>query len=90
MEPFHFGSPYSSPAIVYQFLIRVQPYTLGAKIIQNGKFDIADRLFYATSDTYKCATEEMADIRELVPEFYCLPDFLLNNNKLDLGVQQSG
>lgn len=27
----------------------------------------------------------MADIKELIPEFFYLPDFLLNNNKFDLG-----
>ncbi len=28
----------------------------------------------------------MADVKELVPEFFYLPDFLLNTNKFDLGI----
>jgi len=27
---------------------------------------------------------------ELVPEFYCLPEFLSNRNNFDLGVTQAG
>ena len=32
----------------------------------------------------------MADVRELIPEFFYLPDFLVNRNKFDLGIKQSG
>ena len=27
----------------------------------------------------------MADVKELIPEFFYLPDFLTNNNHFDLG-----
>ncbi|CAN0479410.1 unnamed protein product, partial [Discosporangium mesarthrocarpum] len=30
------------------------------------------------------------DVRELTPEFYNLPDFLVNANRFDLGVTQRG
>ena len=29
-------------------------------------------------------------IKELIPEFYCLPEFLDNSNGFDLGVRQDG
>lgn len=32
----------------------------------------------------------MSDVKELIPEFYCLPDFLLNSNHWDLGETQKG
>ena len=32
----------------------------------------------------------MADVRELIPEFFYLPDFLTNRNNFDLGTKQSG
>jgi len=32
----------------------------------------------------------MADLKELIPEFFYLPEFLLNSNRFDLGVKQSG
>lgn len=88
--PFHFGSHYSSPAITLQFLIRLAPFTSGAKELQGGRFDLADRLFFSIAESYKAATEELADVRELIPEFTYLPDFLINADKLDFGKQQTG
>jgi hypothetical protein len=32
----------------------------------------------------------MADVKELIPEFFYLPEFLINSNKFDLGRKQSG
>ena len=32
----------------------------------------------------------MADVRELIPEFVYLPDFLTIGNNFDLGMKQSG
>ena len=39
IPPFFYGSMYSSPAITLWYLIRMQPYSDGAKSIQNGHFD---------------------------------------------------
>ena len=89
-SPFHFGSHYSSPAITLQFLIRMAPFTSGAKELQGGRFDLADRLFFSIAESYKAATEELADVRELIPEFTFLPDFLINADRLDFGKQQTG
>ena len=32
----------------------------------------------------------MADVKELIPEFFYLPEFLVNSNRFDLGVKQNG
>ncbi len=32
----------------------------------------------------------MQDVKELTPEFYYLPDFLVNDNALPLGTRQDG
>lgn len=87
---FHFGSHYSSPAIVLQFLIRLPPFSTGAKELQGGRFDLPDRLFIAVEDSFHAATEEVSDVRELIPEFFCLPEFLINQEKLDFGIMQTG
>jgi hypothetical protein len=86
IPPFHFGSHYSSPGTTLQYLIRLFPYTEGAKELQGGRFDIADRLFYDIAGAYRLATEDIADVRELIPEFYFLPEFLLNQDSHDFGV----
>lgn len=87
---YHYGSHYSSPAIIMQYLIRIAPYNQGHKELQGGKFDLADRLFFSFQESYKGATEEISDVRELIPEFYYCPEFLMNLEKYDFGVQQTG
>jgi hypothetical protein len=87
---YHYGSHYSSPAIILHYLIRLDPFSEGAKAIQNGHFDLPDRLFFSINHTFRNATEETSDVRELTPEFYSLPEFLLNLNKEDFGETQTG
>lgn len=87
---YFFGTHYSSPAITMQYLIRIKPFTKGAIALQSGHFDIADRIFFALSESYKGATEEYSDVRELIPEFFYLPEMFLNLDKNDFGVQQTG
>ena len=48
------------------------------------------RLFHSLEESFKGATEEISDVRELIPEFYCLPDFLINKEKHNFGITQSG
>ena len=87
---FHYGSHYSSPAVILQFLIRLSPYSEGAKELQGGRFDLADRLFFAIEESFNASIEEVSDVRELIPEFFCLPDFLVNREKLNFGKTQTG
>jgi hypothetical protein len=70
IPPFFYGSMYSSPAITLWYLIRMQPYADGAKSIQNGAFDLPDRLFFSMEDSYRNSVEEMSDVRELIPDFF--------------------
>jgi hypothetical protein len=86
VPPYYYGSHYSTPAIVIYFLIRLYPYSEGAMDFQSGVFDIADRLFHSISKCFRNTMEEMSDIRELIPEFFYLPEMYLNVNKLDLGL----
>lgn len=88
---FHYGSHYSSAAIVLYYMIRLEPFTSQNIQLQGGKFDISDRLFFSIHETFKNATEDrnMSDVKELIPEFYYLPDFLTNRDNLDLGVRSN-
>lgn len=48
-------------------------------------------MFHSIKDAWLSASEQnMSDIKELIPEFFYLPEFLLNQNNFDLGVKQSG
>lgn len=55
--------------------------------MKGGHFDLADRMFHSIKDSWLSASKNnMADVKELIPEFFYLPDFLLNTNKFDLGM----
>ncbi|KAH8042413.1 hypothetical protein HPB51_023252 [Rhipicephalus microplus] len=49
------------------------------------KFDVADRQFHSVEGTWKMLMESPNDVKELIPEFFYLPEFLTNMNAFDLG-----
>lgn len=88
--PYHFGSHYSSSSIVLWYLLRLEPYTSYHIWLQNGRFDRPDRLFYSIETAYHGCTTNLMDSKELIPEFFCNPEFLENINGFELGVMQDG
>lgn len=90
-HPFHFGTHYSSAMIVSSFLVRLKPFVDSYLLLQGGKFDIPDRLFHSIGKSWlSCSRDNTTDVRELVPEFFYMPEFLINGNNLDMGSLQDG
>ena len=56
--------------------------------MQGGHFDHADRLFHSIADTWTNVLHNSSDVKELIPEFYYHPEFLLNANNFDFGARQ--
>ncbi|ODV86682.1 hypothetical protein CANARDRAFT_174748 [[Candida] arabinofermentans NRRL YB-2248] len=89
--PFHYGTHYSSAMIVTSYLIRLKPFVKSYLLLQGGKFDHADRTFYSIAKTwYSASRDHTTDVRELIPEFYYLPEFLVNSNNFEFGNLQDG
>lgn len=89
--PFHYGTHYSSAMIVSSFLLRLKPFTKTYLLLQDGHFGPVDRLFNSINRTWLSASKENAtDVRELIPEFYYLPEFLVNTNHYQFGQDQNG
>ncbi|KAB0793199.1 hypothetical protein PPYR_12819 [Photinus pyralis] len=89
--PYHFGTHYSSAMIVCSYLVRLEPFTQHFLRLQGGHFDLADRMFHSVKEAWLSASKHnMADVKELIPEFFYLPEFLCNSNQFDLGCKQSG
>ena len=87
--PFHYGTHYSSAMIVTSYLIRLPPFVQSYLLLQGGNFDHPDRLFFSVAKAWMSASRDnMTDVRELIPEFYYLPDFLMNINGYDFGSRQ--
>ena len=89
-EKFLYGSHYSSPGIVVHFLMRQEPFTTMHIQLQSGRFDCADRLFLDVASSWNSCMTSSSDMKELVPEFYYLPEMFLNTNNFPLGRTQSG
>ncbi|EOA19773.1 hypothetical protein CARUB_v10000019mg [Capsella rubella] len=89
---FHYGSHYSSAGIVLFYLIRLPPFSAENQKLQGGQFDHADRLFNSIKETWLSAAGKgnTSDVKELIPEFFYMPEFLENRFYLDLGEKQSG
>eukprot|EP00929_Paragymnodinium_shiwhaense_P070397 TRINITY_DN35653_c0_g1_i1.p1 TRINITY_DN35653_c0_g1~~TRINITY_DN35653_c0_g1_i1.p1 ORF type:complete len:2875 (-),score=560.22 TRINITY_DN35653_c0_g1_i1:202-8826(-) len=86
--PYHYGTHYSTPAFVMHFLVRLQPFSSLACALQGGRHDIADRIFGSMTESWRSCTHEVSDVRELIPEFFVLPEFFVNVNKLNFGRRQ--
>ncbi|KAH7063205.1 hypothetical protein B0J12DRAFT_641803 [Macrophomina phaseolina] len=86
---FHYGTHYSSAMIVTSYLIRLQPFVQSYLLLQGGSFDHADRLFDSIEKAWNSASRDnMTDVRELIPEFFYLPEFLKNMNGYNFGTKQ--
>nr|CAH8819280.1 unnamed protein product [Trichobilharzia regenti] len=89
--PYHYGTHYSSAMIVASYLFRMEPFAQHFLKLQGGHFDLPDRMFHSVKDAWLSASRHnMADVRELIPEFFYLPDFLINSNNFEMGIKQNG
>ncbi|KFQ27432.1 Lysosomal-trafficking regulator, partial [Merops nubicus] len=91
VQPYHYGSHYSNSGTVLHFLVRLPPFTKMFLAYQDQSFDIPDRTFHSTNTTWRLSSyESMTDVKELIPEFFYLPDFLVNREGFDFGIRQNG
>ncbi|CAG09550.1 unnamed protein product, partial [Tetraodon nigroviridis] len=79
VQPYHYGSHYSNSGTVLHFLVRMPPFTKMFLAYQDQSFDIPDRTFHSMNTTWRLSSyESMTDVKELIPEFFYLPEFLVN------------
>ncbi|KAK6626033.1 hypothetical protein RUM43_006337 [Polyplax serrata] len=90
IPPFHYGTHYSTAAFILNWLIRIEPLTTMFLALQGGKFDHPNRLFSSISLTWKNCQRDTSDVKELIPEFFFLPEMFVNNNRYRLGHQEDG
>ncbi|XP_023603302.1 neurobeachin-like protein 2 [Myotis lucifugus] len=88
IDKFHYGTHYSNAAGVMHYLIRMEPFTSLHVQLQSGRFDCSDRQFHSVAAAWQARLDSLADVKELIPEFFYFPDFLENQNGFDLGCLQ--
>lgn len=84
------------PSKLWNFTIKKKGFNCVAHehacscICPQGGFDIPERMFYSIKKEWDSSSRDnMGDVRELIPEFFYLPDFLLNSNNIQLGWEQN-
>ncbi|XP_046395262.1 neurobeachin isoform X2 [Ischnura elegans] len=90
IPPFHCGTHYSTAAFVLNWLVRVEPLTTMFLALQGGKFDHPNRLFSSIANSWKNCQRDTSDVKELIPEFFFLPEMLVNSNNYRLGTLEDG
>ena len=80
-----YGSHYSTALYVSYYLVRVFPFANVRIELQGSSFDDPNRLFNTMEASFYCASTQKSDLRELIPELFCFPEMLLNNNDFNLG-----
>ncbi|XP_055302302.1 neurobeachin isoform X5 [Sitodiplosis mosellana] len=90
IPPFHYGTHYSTAAFVLNWLIRIEPFTTMFLALQGGKFDHPDRLFSSVTLAWKNCQRDTSDVKELVPEWYFLPEMFYNSSSYRLGTREDG
>ena len=90
MKPYIYGSNYSNPMYVCNFMMRLFPFTHISIELQGNKFDDANRLFLSVKNSFFNSITQKTDVRELIPEFFYMPEIFININELNMGVEENG
>uniref|UniRef100_A0A3B4UDY1 Neurobeachin n=1 Tax=Seriola dumerili TaxID=41447 RepID=A0A3B4UDY1_SERDU len=86
--PCHYNSHYSTAATALHWLVRIEPFTTFFLSANNNKFDHPDRTFSAIDRSWRNCQRDTSDVKELIPEFYYLPEMFVNSNGYHLGMRE--
>ncbi|KAM6178631.1 neurobeachin isoform 2-T2 [Rhynchocyon petersi] len=86
--PYHYNTHYSTAASALSWLVRIEPFTTFFLNANDGKFDHPDRTFSSVSRSWRTSQRDTSDVKELIPEFYYLPEMFVNSNAYNLGVRE--
>ena len=86
----YFNTQYSNIVYTSNYMIRLFPYSFISIELQGNGFDNPNRLFFSIQDTFFNISSQKSDLRELIPEFFYLPEMLMNINCLNFGNKMNG
>ncbi|XP_060751633.1 neurobeachin a isoform X2 [Tachysurus vachellii] len=84
----HYTSLYSTAASTLLWLHRIEPFTTFYLNGNDNKFDHPDRTFSGIMRSWRSCQRDTSDVKELIPEFYYLPEMFVNSNGYDLGLRE--
>jgi len=87
--PVLFNSHYSNPSYVSFYMKRIFPYFLISKEIEGENNENPERNFIDLNNTFLNCINTKGNLKELIPEFFYLPEIFRNINQLNLGFTKS-
>ncbi|XP_068123164.1 neurobeachin isoform X2 [Hyperolius riggenbachi] len=85
--PYHYNTHYSTSTFTLCWLVRIEPFTTFFLTVNDSKFDHPDRTFSAVARSWRNCQRDTSDVKELIPEFYYLPEMFVNSNAYNFGVR---
>jgi len=85
-----FNTHYSNSIYTSNFLLRLFPYSFSSIELQGNGFDDPNRLFYSIDETFNNIATQKSDLRELIPEFFYLPEMFMNLNSINFHKRANG
>ncbi|XP_072849881.2 neurobeachin isoform X3 [Pogona vitticeps] len=86
--PYHYNTHYSTSTCTLSWLVRIEPFTTFFLNANDGKFDHPDRTVSSVARSWRNSQRDTSDVKELIPEFYYLPEMFVNSNGYNLGVRE--
>ena len=86
----YFNTHYSNIVYTSNYMVRLFPYSFCAIELQGNYFDDPNRLFFSIEKTLLNIASQISDIRELIPEFFYLPEMFININNFNFLSLQNG
>jgi len=90
MEVCLFNIHYSNPAFVFNYLLRVFPYSFLAIEFQGDNFDDPNRLFNSIEKLLISSTTIKSDLREMIPELFYMIELFYNKNNILFQLPENG
>ncbi|XP_062414153.1 neurobeachin a isoform X1 [Pungitius pungitius] len=88
--PHHYTTMYSTAHSTLMWMLRIEPFTTFFLNANDNKFDHPERAFSGIGCSWRNCQRDTADVKELIPEFYYLPEMFVNSNEYELGVRDDG
>uniref|UniRef100_A0A8C7YN35 Neurobeachin a n=1 Tax=Oryzias sinensis TaxID=183150 RepID=A0A8C7YN35_9TELE len=88
--PHHYTTLYSTAHSTLMWMLRIEPFTTFFLNANDAKFDHPERSFSGIGRAWRNCQRDTADVKELIPEFYYLPEMFVNSNEFELGLRDDG
>uniref|UniRef100_A0A3P8TZ57 Neurobeachin n=1 Tax=Amphiprion percula TaxID=161767 RepID=A0A3P8TZ57_AMPPE len=88
--PHHYTTLYSTAHSTLMWMLRIEPFTTFFLNANDSKFDHPERAFSGIGRSWRNCQRDTADVKELIPEFYYLPEMFVNSNEYELGMREDG